>query len=452
MNPWTPSSWRDKPISQQPTYPDQKIVKEVEAQLASYPPLVFAGEVNNLKNKLSKVHKQKSFVLHGGDCAETFNNFNANSIRDTLKVILQMSIVMTYAGSKPIVKIGRMAGQFAKPRSSDMETIDGVTLPSYRGDMVNGFEFTQEARIPDPKRMVQCYNQSASTLNFLRSLTRGGFSDLHQVHNWNLDFMKNIENSTMFEKIAKDITDRLNFIEACGINAENSSAIKQVDFFTSHEALLLNYEEALTRKSSLDDKWYDCSAHMIWIGERTRKLDEAHLEFFKGIQNPIGVKVSDKITDDEFLRLIDALNPANEAGRLTLITRMGADKLKDNLPRLIQAVQKEGKKVLWTTDPMHGNTFTSSTGYKTRLLNDILDEIKAFFQIHEAENSYAGGIHLEMTGSDVTECLGGLDEVTEGDLSKFYETTCDPRLNCNQALEIAFYITEVLKQQSAKFH
>jgi 3-deoxy-7-phosphoheptulonate synthase len=447
-NIWTPHSWRDKPISQQPNYPNQDVLKKAEAILSKYPPLVFAGEVNNLKKELSQICNREAFLLQAGDCAETFDNFNANSIRDTLKVILQMAVVMTFASGEPIVKVGRIAGQFAKPRSSDIETIDGVSLPSYRGDMVNGYEFTKEDRTPDPQRMVQCYNQSASTLNFLRSLNRGGFSALEQVHSWNLDFTKNNPSAKEYQRIADNITEKLSFIDACGIHSENTPQLKQVNFYTSHEALLLNYEEALTRRSSLDDKWYDCSAHMVWIGERTRKIDEAHIEFFKGIENPIGMKISDKVDIDELLKVIDILNPNNEAGRLTLIVRMGANKIKDYFPKILKAVIAEGKQVIWSIDPMHGNTYSSSSGYKTRSIVDIITEVKGFFDVHKSQNSYAGGIHLEMTGLDVTECIGGINEITEGDLSRFYQTTCDPRLNCNQSLELAFYLTEILKEQS----
>jgi 3-deoxy-7-phosphoheptulonate synthase len=445
MSHWNPQSWREKPIKQQPTYEDQEHLKRIEAELATFPPLVFAGEVRNLKSQLKDVVEGKAFLLQGGDCAESFADFSAESIKNSFKSIIQMAVVMTYAGSKPIVKVGRLAGQYAKPRSSDTESQNGIELPSYRGDIINGIDFTQEARIPDPNRMIEAYYKSAVTLNLIRGFARGGYADLHEIHQWNLGFLKEEALKRKYQSLADTITDSLAFMEACGINSETFPAIKETRLYTSHEALLLSYEEALTRKDSTSGDWYDCSAHMLWIGERTRGLDEAHIEFLRGVQNPVGVKVGPSMGEDEIIRLIDALNPANEAGKLTLITRMGADKLREVLPKLSKRVQDEGRHVLWSCDPMHGNTYKTESGYKTRMVDDVIAEIKAFFDIHQANGSNAGGVHLEMTGNNVTECVGGTKRVTEEDLSDRYHTHCDPRLNADQSLELAFMISDSLK-------
>lgn len=446
MNNWNPSSWRNFPIKQQPTYKDLEKLKKVEDELASYPPLIFAGEARSLRSKLADVVDGKAFLLQGGDCAESFNAFNAANIKDLFKVMMQMAVVLTFSGGCPVVKVGRVAGQFAKPRSADDETIDGITLPSYRGDIINDIDFTEKARSPKAKKLLKAYNQSAATLNLLRAFARGGMADLHQVHSWNLDFIKDHPLGLKYEEIATKISDSLAFMEACGITTANTPQLSQTTLYTSHEALLLNYEQALTRKDSLTGKWYDCSAHMLWIGDRTRDLDGAHLEFFRGIQNPIGVKVGPSMKHDELLRLIDKLNPDNEAGRLNLIVRMGAEKVGDIFPSLLKAVESEGKKVLWSCDPMHGNTIKASSGYKTRDFEAILSEVKQFFQIHNAQGSYAGGIHLEMTGQNVTECTGSQScPISQDGLGDRYHTQCDPRLNADQALELSFMIAETLK-------
>jgi 3-deoxy-7-phosphoheptulonate synthase len=421
------------------------MLKSIEAELGAYPPLVFAGEVRNLKKYLADVSEGKAFLLQGGDCAESFNEFGADNIRDMFKVLMQMAVVLTFAGSCPVVKVGRMAGQFAKPRSSDMETIDGISLPSYRGDIINNFEFTQEARIPDPSRMVRAYNQSAATLNLLRAFSRGGLADLHEVHRWNLGFVKESALGDRYQHMANRITETLAFMEACGITSENTPNIHQTALYTSHEALLLNYEEALTRQDSLTGDWYNCSAHMLWIGDRTRDVDGAHVEFLSGVKNPIGVKAGPTMHPDDLLRLCDALNPKNEAGRLNIIVRMGAEKIGAEFPELLRAIKREGRNVVWSIDPMHGNTVKASSNYKTRAFDSILAEVKRFFEIHKAEGTYAGGVHLEMTGKDVTECTGGAQAITEEGLGSRYETQCDPRLNADQALELAFLIADSLK-------
>jgi len=430
---------------QQPTYPDQVRLKEIEEQLKNYPPLVFAGEARNLKKSLADVCEGKAFLLQGGDCAESFSEFHAHNIRDTFKVMMQMAVVMTFAGGVPVVKIGRLGGQFAKPRSSDMETIDGVTLPSYRGDIINGVEFNEAARIPDPNRMIQAYNQSAATLNLLRAFASGGLADLHQVHAWNLGFVGQNEMTKKYNELSRKIDDSLRFMAACGITSDNYRTLRETDFYTSHEALLLNYEEAFTRQDSLTGEWYDVSSHMLWIGDRTRQLDGAHVEFMRGIQNPIGVKAGPSMDPEDLIRLCDVLNPENEAGRLNVIVRMGADKVADGMPALIRAIEREGKKVLWSCDPMHGNTITSN-GYKTRPVDAVLKEMKQFFQVHKSEGTYAGGVHLEMTGKNVTECLGGSFEITSENLKSRYHTHCDPRLNADQSLELAFLIADTLKE------
>lgn len=446
MGNWSRSSWRDMPIKQQPVYPNKKHLEEVESLLKNYPPLVFAGEARNLKKSLADVCNGKAFLLQGGDCAESFSEFHAHNIRDTFKVMMQMAVVMTFAGGVPVVKIGRLGGQFAKPRSSDNETINGVTLPSYRGDIINGVEFTEAARIPDPQRMVQAYNQSAATLNLLRAFASGGLADLHQVHAWNLGFVGQNELTQKYEELSRQIDNSLRFMAACGITSDTYRTLRETDFYTSHEALLLPYEEAFTRQDSLTGEWYDVSSHMLWIGDRTRQLDGAHVEFMRGIQNPIGLKAGPSMDPDDLIRLCDILNPNNEAGRLNIIVRMGADKVGEGMPKLIQAIEREGKKVLWSCDPMHGNTITSSGGYKTRPVDAILKEMKQFFQVHKSEGTYAGGVHLEMTGKNVTECLGGSFEITEDSLQSRYHTHCDPRLNADQSLELAFLIADTLRE------
>lgn len=446
---WTPDSWRAKPIRQVPTYPDADKVKQVEKTLSTYPPLVFAGEARRLKAELANVAMGKGFLLQGGDCAESFAEFNANNIRDTFRVLLQMAVVLTFGASCPIVKVGRMAGQFAKPRSSDMETKDGISLPSYRGDAVNGMEFTEEARIPDPERLIQMYNQAASTLNLIRALAQGGYANLNKVHRWNLGFVNGTEEGNRYQDLSNRISDALAFMDACGINGDTTASLRETEFYTSHEALLLNYEQAMTRVDSTQDneEWYDTSAHLVWIGERTRLLDEAHIEYMRGIANPIGCKVGPTMTPDELITLIDTLNPNNEAGKLTLITRMGADNIEKGLLPLLQRVKAEGRHIVWSCDPMHGNTVSAEGGYKTRHFDAVLGEVRGFFAAHKAAGTHAGGVHFEMTGQDVTECVGGTYEVKEGELGDRYHTHCDPRLNANQALEMAFLLADALKAE-----
>ena len=443
---WKPDSWRAKPIKQVPEYRDQAALAAAEATLRRFPPLVFAGETRTLKTRLADVAAGKAFLLQGGDCAESFAEFTADTIRDSFKVILQMAVVLIYGSNLPVVKLGRMAGQFAKPRSSDQETINGVTLPSYRGDIVNGLEFTQEAREPDPNRQVLCYNQSAATLNLLRAFAQGGYADLNGVHRWTLDFTAKSNAGAKYAELAERIDECLAFMSACGMTSDTAPQIRETEFYTSHEALLLGYEEALTRIDSLTGDWYDCSAHMVWIGDRTRQLDGAHVEFMRGIKNPIGLKAGPTMTGDELLALIDRLNPANEPGRLTVIARMGSDKVEKFLPPLLRAVEREGRSVVWACDPMHGNTITASTGHKTRPFDRIFSEINSFFAIHRAEGTNAGGIHLELTGKNVTECLGGSREIAEVNLKERYDSHCDPRLNGEQALEIAFLVAQALKE------
>ncbi|MEA3315333.1 MAG: 3-deoxy-7-phosphoheptulonate synthase class II [Campylobacterota bacterium] len=446
---WTPDSWRDFPIKQQPIYNDMEKVKEVEKELSSYPPLIFAQEARRLKSQLANVSKGEAFLLQGGDCAESFNAFNAQNIKSLFQVMMQMAVVMTFSGGKPVVKVGRIAGQFAKPRSSDFETINGVEYPSYRGDIVNDIETNLEKRLPNPEKLLKAYNQSAATLNLLRAFARGGMADLNKVHKWNLDYMINHPLGEKYEELATKISDSLKFMEACGINADNTPELSQTTLFTSHEALLLNYEEALTRKDSLTGDYYDCSAHMLWIGDRTRDLNEAHIEYFRGIKNPIGCKVGPTMKEDELIKLIDTLNPQNEAGRLNLIVRMGASKVSELYPKLLAKVEAEGKNVVWSCDPMHGNVEKTSNGYKTRDFANILSEVKQFFQIHKTQGSVAGGIHLEMTGQDVTECTGSEScNITTDDLTSRYHTQCDPRLNADQSLELAFMIADTMKEAS----
>jgi 3-deoxy-7-phosphoheptulonate synthase len=444
---WSPESWRAKPVHQVPTYPDAGRLAQVEETLCSFPPLVFAGEARRLRAKLAEVADGKAFLLQGGDCAESFAEFRANNIRDTFRVMLQMAVVLTYGAAMPVVKVGRMAGQFAKPRSADNETIDGVTLPSYRGDIVNGNDFTAEARIPDPDRMVRAYNQSAATLNLLRAFAQGGYADLQKVHQWTLGCVAGTLQGARYQDLCARLDETLAFMEACGLTSDSTPQLRETDFFTSHEALLLPYEQALTRVDSTSGDWYDCSAHMLWIGERTRQPDAAHVEFLRGVRNPLGFKAGPGIKADDLLRLIDALNPDNEAGRITVIARMGADKVGEALPGLIRAVQREGRSVVWACDPMHANTVKASGGYKTREFDSILAEVRAFFAVHKAEGSHAGGVHFEMTGQDVTECVGGAQDITEDNLGDRYHTQCDPRLNATQALELAFLIAEQLKDE-----
>ncbi|MCF4164025.1 3-deoxy-7-phosphoheptulonate synthase class II [Zavarzinia compransoris] len=444
--PWSPESWRNLPIKQVPEYPDAVALDGVLDKLRSYPPLVFAGEARKLKKALGDVAEGRAFLLQGGDCAESFAEFHPNNIRDMFRVILQMAVVLTYAASCPVVKVGRIAGQFAKPRSAPTEEVGGVTLPSYRGDNINGSEFSAEARIPDPVRLLQAYGQSASTLNLLRAFAQGGYADLAEVNRWNMGFVQGPA-MERYRDLAQRIEESLDFMRACGITGETTPAIRQTEFYTSHEALLLNYEQAMTREDSTQGGWYDTSAHMLWIGERTRNLDGAHIEFMRGIRNPIGCKVGPGMEPDELLRLIDALNPNNEAGRLTLITRMGHDQVERKLPALARAVKREGRKVVWSCDPMHGNTIKSASGFKTRPFDRILAEVRGFFAVHQAEGTYAGGIHLEMTGQNVTECTGGAVEIVDEQLADRYHTHCDPRLNASQALELAFLLAEGIKQE-----
>jgi 3-deoxy-7-phosphoheptulonate synthase len=446
MTSWSPESWRQKTIRQLPKYPDQDALRSVEAELANQPPLVFAGEARALKQQLARVAQGDAFLLQGGDCAESFKEFNSNQIRDTFKVLLQMAVVLTFGGQSPVVKIGRMAGQFAKPRSADDETIGGVTLPSYRGDIINGIEFDEASRVPDPERMLKAYHQSSSTLNLLRAFAQGGLADLHQVHQWNLGFVDKSPQGERYQHLADMIDDTLAFMSACGISPENTPQIRETQFFTSHEALLLPYEQALTRQDSLTGDWYDCSAHMLWIGDRTRQLDSAHVEFCRGINNPLGLKTGPSTDPEELIRLIDILNPDNEPGRLNLIVRMGADNIAEHLPALLQRVKAEGRHVVWSSDPMHGNTIKAGNGYKTRAVDSILSEVKDFFQIHRAEGTHAGGVHFEMTGRNVTECIGGAFDITEHDLAERYHSHCDPRLNADQALELSFQIADAVKQ------
>lgn len=446
MTEWNARTWRNKPIQQQPEYPSVEQLQAVEHQLKMFPPLVFAEEIRALRQNLARVSKGHGFLLQGGDCAESFADFNAPKIRDTFKVILQMAIVLTFAGSCPITKVARMAGQYAKPRSSNLETVDGEQLPSYRGDIINGVDFTAASRQPDPQRMVQAYHHSAATLNLLRAFAQGGLADLHKVHKWNMSFVQANPLKDKYQKIAEQIESALQFMEVLGITAETNATIHETQLFTSHEALLLPYEEALTRTDTLTGLPYDCSAHMVWIGERTRQLDHAHVEFMRGIHNPIGVKIGNTTTPDDLMQLIDALNPTNEAGRLTLITRMGANHLAEKLPALVRRVKEEGRHVVWSSDPMHGNTVKAENGLKTREFEAIHTELRQFFAVHQAEGTYPGGVHLEMTGEDVTECTGGAYQISEQDLTQRYRTQCDPRLNADQVLELAFLVADSLRE------
>jgi 3-deoxy-7-phosphoheptulonate synthase len=439
---WTPQSWRDFPIKQVPAYQDGKALADVEARLAGYPPLVFAGEARNLKAQLAEVCEGRAFLLQGGDCAESFAEHHADNIRDMFRVLLQMSIVLTYGGKLPVIKVGRIAGQFAKPRSADTETIDGVELPSYRGDIINGMEFNEAARVPDPERQIAAYRQAASTLNLLRALAKGGYADLNEVHRWNQDFVADSPQGERYEEMAQKIDEAMAFMAACGVSSATTPQMGMVDFFTSHEALLLGYEQSLTRLDSTSGEHYDTSAHMLWIGDRTRQPDGAHVEFLSGVQNPLGLKCGPSLEPDELITLLDKLNPENEAGRITLIARFGHDNVEKHLPALIRKVEAEGRKVVWSCDPMHGNTIKASNGYKTRPVDLILNEVQQFMAVHKAEGTHPGGVHFEMTGQNVTECLGGAQAISEEDLSSRYHTHCDPRLNASQALELAFLISE----------
>ncbi|MGA9409110.1 MAG: 3-deoxy-7-phosphoheptulonate synthase class II [Roseobacter sp.] len=448
MSEWTKSSWRSKPRIQMPDYPDQASLNEVEAQLSRFPVLVFAGEARRLKKHLGAAGRGEAFLLQGGDCAEAFDQFSSDGIRDTFKVMLQMAIVLTHGAKVPVVKVGRMAGQFAKPRSAPTETIDGVELPSYRGDIINKLDFTSDARIPDPQNMLRAYTQAAATLNLLRAFSTGGYADVHQVHSWTLGFTES-EKVDAYREIANRISDTLDFMTAAGVNPQTAHTLQTVEFYTSHESLLLEYEEALTRIDSITGKWLAGSGHMLWIGDRTRQPDGAHVEFASGVQNPIGLKAGPTMTSDDLKALMAKLNPENEEGRLTLIARFGAGNVSEHLPRLIKTVREEGAKVTWVCDPMHGNTIKSSTGYKTRPFESVLREVREFFGVHAAEGTVPGGVHFEMTGQDVTECTGGVRAVSDEDLSDRYHTACDPRLNASQSLELAFLVAEELSARRA---
>jgi 3-deoxy-7-phosphoheptulonate synthase len=446
---WTPDSWREKPILQVPDYPDQDKLNAVEKELSGYPPLVFAGEARRLKAGLAKVARGEAFLLQGGDCAESFAEFHPDNIRDTFRVLLQMAIVLTFGAACPIVKVGRLAGQFAKPRSAPTESIDGVELPSYRGDIINAIEFDEASRQPDPDRMLRAYNQAAATLNLLRAFAQGGFADLHRVHQWNMGFVADSPLSERYQDLADRLDEALEFMAACGLTSDTAPQIAETDFFTSHEALLLPYEQSMTRVDSLTGDWYDTSAHMLWAGDRTRQLENAHLEFLRGIANPVASKVGPTTEADNLIKLIDILNPENEPGRLTLISRMGAGNVENHLPELIRRVKAEGREVVWSCDPMHGNTVKSGNGYKTRPFDQILQEVREFFEIHRSEGTHPGGVHFELTGQDVTECVGGAQAITEADLFNRYHTHCDPRLNAKQALELSFVLADSLKEERA---
>ena len=446
---WMPSSWRGKPARQMPDYPDAEALARVEAQLSRYPPLVFAGEARSLKAKLADVAAGRAFLLQGGDCAESFAEFHPDNIRDTLRVLLQMAVVLTYGAAMPVVKVGRMAGQFAKPRSAPTERHGDLVLPSYRGDIVNALEFEDAARLPDPARQVQAYAQAAATLNLLRAFTDGGYAALTRVHSWMLGFVDRSPQGERYRDMADRITEALAFMEACGVTDATTPEIKRTTLYTSHEALLLGFEQAMTRVDSTSGLWYDCSAHLVWVGERTREPGGAHVEFCRGIANPIGLKAGPRMTADELLTLCEIIDPANEAGRLTVICRMGHDQVERRLPALIRAAQREGRQVVWACDPMHGNTIVSGSGYKTRPFDRILAEVRRFFAVHKAEGTHAGGVHVEMTGQEVTECTGGAQAITDEALADRYHTHCDPRLNASQSLELAFLIAGALKEERA---
>ncbi|MGD8422929.1 MAG: 3-deoxy-7-phosphoheptulonate synthase class II [Methyloceanibacter sp.] len=443
---WSPDSWRSKPIQQVPDYPDATALADTEQQLSTFPPLVFAGEARELKGKLARVAQGEAFLLQGGDCAESFAEHGPDTIRDFFRVFLQMAVVLTYAGGSPVVKLGRIAGQFAKPRSSPTEAVNGVSLPSYRGDIINGIEFSEQDRSPDPQRMQMAYRQAAATLNLLRAFSQGGYANLEHVHQWNLGFVEDSPAGHRYQELSDHIAETLNFMRAIGLTPENTPQLRSTNLYTSHEALLLGYEQALTRIDSTSGDWYATSGHFLWAGDRTRQLDHAHLEFLRGVKNPIGVKCGPSLNADELLKLIDLLSPQNEPGRLTLICRFGADKVGDHLPAMIRAVEREGRSVVWACDPMHGNTIKAGSGYKTRPFDLILKEVERFFDVHRAEGTHAGGVHVEMTGNNVTECVGGAKAVTETDLSDRYHTHCDPRLNADQSIELAFIIAERLRR------
>ena len=444
---WKPNSWRNYPVVQMPTYPDESKVNSVEAKLSFKPPLVFAGEVQALKKSLALAEKGNAFILQGGDCAESFSQFSANGIRDTFKVLLQMAVILTYGSSIPIIKIGRIAGQFAKPRSSDVEIIDGIELPSYRGDMINDMEFNKTSRQPDPQRLIDGYEQSAATLNLIRAFAQGGMANLEKVHEWTLGFLNDTPETDKYREIANRISESLNFMKACGLTSSSVPQLRETDFFTSHEALLLNYEEALTREDTItaEKGWYATSAHLLWVGDRTRQFDHGHIEYLSGIQNPVGIKCGPSLEKDDLIRLLDKVNPNNESGKVVLICRMGSEKVNEHLPKLIKNIKANGKNVTWCCDPMHGNTIKASNGYKTRRVAEILNEVNNFFLVHKSLGTLPGGVHFEMTGSNVTECLGGANEVKESDLGSRYHTHCDPRLNGSQSLELAFLVSDLIK-------
>lgn len=446
MSTWSPSGWRSKPAKHIPDdYPNPAHLDEVEATLSGYPPLVFAGEVRRLKQRLGDVAMGKAFLMQGGDCAESFREFHPDNLRDMFRVMMQMAVVLTYGGGKPVIKVGRIAGQFAKPRSSPVETVDGITLPSYRGDNINGMAFTPEARMPDPERLLKAYGQAASTLNLLRAFSTGGYANLNNIHKWTLGYVKDSPQSLRYSDMCDKISDAMDFMQACGVTPESTPQMAATEYYTSHEGLLLGYEQAMTRIDSTSGRWYDTSAHLLWIGNRTRDLDGAHVEFFKGVENPIALKIGPELQSDELLKLIDALNPKNEAGRITLIARYGHEQVAKELPTLARAVKREGRQVVWSCDPMHGNTLKTASGYKTRPFDMILSEVKNFMRVLHAEGCWPGGVHFEMTGQNVTECIGGARELREEDLSSRYHTHCDPRLNADQALELAFLIAEELR-------
>lgn len=446
---WKPDSWKRFNAQQQPEWPDQTALDDTCRRLASYPPLVFAGEVRSLREHLAAVSRGEAFLLQGGDCAESFNDFTANIIRDKLKVLLQMAVILTHGLSKPIVKVGRIAGQFAKPRSSPMETRDGVSLPSFRGESVNDPDFSEAARLPDPSRLERSYFQSASTLNLLRAFTNGGFANLSQVHNWNLDFVAQSPQGKRYSNLADRLSDTIRFMDVIGVTTQSSPVLREIEYFTSHEALILEYENAMTRRDSLTGDFYDCSAHMLWIGERTRQLDSAHVEFLRGVKNPVGVKIGPSVSPADILGLCDRLNPENIPGRLIFISRFGHEKIGKCYPALLRAIKPEGREIIWSCDPMHGNTYSAPTGYKTRSIDHILSELTSFFSIHKAEGTLPGGVHFELTGENVTECVGGSHEVLEEHLNHRYETTCDPRLNAAQSLDIAFLVAETLRNSDS---
>jgi 3-deoxy-7-phosphoheptulonate synthase len=446
---WSPDSWRRFPVMQMPEYPDATKLQVVEQRLAGFPPLVFAGEARKLKKKLARVAEGRGFLLQGGDCAESFAEHSADNIRDFFRVFLQMAVVLTFGGGQPVVKVGRIAGQFAKPRSAPTEVVDGVEYPIYRGDIINDAGLTVNGRTPDAERQIMAYRQSAATMNLLRAFAQGGYANLENVHRWTLDFLKDSPAYDRYQSLADRLTETLGFMRACGINADSAPQLRVTDFFTSHEALLLGYEQALTRVDSTSGDWYATSGHMLWIGDRTRQPDHAHVEFCRGVKNPIGLKCGPTLRPDELIRLIDVLNPDNEPGRLTLIARFGADKVEKHLPDLIRAVKREGRVVVWSSDPMHGNTVKSTSGYKTRPFDAIMTEVRRFMSIHQAEGTHAGGVHVEMTGNDVTECTGGLRALRDEDLNDRYHTFCDPRLNASQALELSFLVAEEIKKEMA---